>query len=470
MEHPGPATPLRLDRLALFVGPLILVAALVLPPPADMTDEAWRASGLAALMALWWLTEAIPLAATALLPIALWPLVRGDSDPLPTATYAHPLIFLFLGGFLLARAIESAGLHRRLARATLSLAGQGSRQLLAAVMLLTGFLSLWVSNTASAMVMMPIAAAVAGEGRSNDRFAAALMLGVAFAATIGGMGSLIGTPPNALFAAYAAEILGVEIGFAEWALVGIPVSAILMAVAWAVLSVFLRRASGGIDADHLFGGLTPMSSAEVRVAVVAALTALAWITRPLLQSRIGEDAITDAGIAIAAAVALFILPAGNGRRLLEWEIAVGLRWDVLILFGGGLALAQIMSDSGLAEWIGGRMLGLGQLPAPALILLFVAVVVLLGELASNTAMAAIFLPVAGAAAVALDWDPVRFTLPIALAASVGFMLPVATPPNAIVFSHPAVTRRRMLIAGAPLDVVGMLVAAGLGYAMSGIVL
>ena len=213
-----------------------------------------------------------------------------------------------------------------------------------------------------------------------------------------------------------------------------------------------------------------MSSAEVRVAVVAALTALAWITRPLLQSWIGEDVVTDAGIAITAAVALFILPAGNGRRLLEWEVAVGLRWDVLILFGGGLALAQIMSDSGLAEWIGGQMLGLGQLPATALILLFVVVIVLLGELASNTAMAAIFLPVAGAAAVALDFDPLRFTLPIALAASVGFMLPVATPPNAIVFSHPAVTRRRMLIAGAPLDVVGMLVAAGLGYALSGIVL
>ena len=454
---------------ALVVGPMILGATLALPPPEGLSEDAWRAAGLAGLMALWWVTEAIPLAATALMPIAAWPLIHTGSAPMPTAAYAHPLIFLFLGGFLLACAIEASGLHRRLAQGAIRFAGSGPYRLLAAIMLLTGSLSLFVSNTASAMVMMPIAAAAAGEGRAADRTAAALLLGVAFAATIGGMGSLIGTPPNALFAAYVAETHGIEIGFAEWMLVGLPVSACLMTFAWLILAAYVRSDAGETGASPTISDLPRIGPGERRVAGIAAITALAWMLRPFLVDWLGLTSITDAGIAIVAAVALFIVPAGNGRRLLDWDAAQRLRWDVLILFGGGLALAQIIGESGLAEWIGGRMMGAGQLPPLLLILLFVAVIVLLGELASNTAMAAIFLPIAGATAIALKLDPITFALPIALAASVGFMLPVATPPNAIVFGHPAVTRTRMLAVGAPLDLAGILIAALLGLALSGLV-
>ncbi len=447
--------------ISLVAGAFFIAVPLLLPAPEGLPDTAWRASGLALTMALWWLTEALPLAATALLPLALAPLLGLAPLSEVATSYSHPLIILFLGGFLLAKAIERCGLHLRIAYGLLARAGDDPRRVLAAIMTTTAFLSLWVSNTASAMVVAPIAGAIAGSQNETSRFAAALMLGVAFAATIGGMGSLIGTPPNAILAAYLSDTYGLQIGFAEWAMFGMPVALILLAVAWALLA----RVTPGVPGTPLttaFGhGLPPMGRAERRVAVLATLTAAAWIVRPALEGAFPGLGLTDAGIAMLAGVALFLLPAGDGSRLLDWGTAAGVRWDVLLLFGGGLALAGILEGSGLADWIGAQSRLLHALPRFALLLAMAAMIVYVGELASNTAMAAIFIPIAGAAAIALESDPVLFVLPVALAASIGFMLPVATPPNAIVFTYPSVTRATMLRAGVWLDLIGIVVAVGL---------
>ncbi|WP_373050938.1 SLC13 family permease [Thalassovita aquimarina] len=453
---------MSLKSSAIALGLLLLILPVVMPVPTGMPAAAWLAAGLALTMAAWWLSEALPLAATALLPLAVAPLLGISGIAEVASHYSHPLIILFLGGFLLARAIERCGLHRRLAATLLGAAGKRPTHILAAVMATTAFLSLWISNTASTMVIAPIAAAIAASQPDRPQFGTALMLGVAFAATIGGMGSLIGTPPNAIFAAHVSTAYGIEIGFAQWAAIGIPVALVLLGITWLVLS----RLSPGLRADELnlsFGNqAAPMSVAERRVAVIAALTALAWITRPLLDWLFPALMLSDAGIAMLAAMALFITPDGDNGRLLDWDTAAGLRWDVLILFGGGLALAGILDQTGLAGWIGGKIETLDHLPEILLLLVIAALIVYIGELASNTAMAAIFLPIAGAAAATLQVDPVIFMLPVALSASIGFMLPVATPPNAIVFSNPSVTRGDMLRAGALLDVIGIGIAVAAG--------
>lgn len=458
-------------RIVLFAGPFLMALFLALPAPAGLGPQAWLAAGLALWMAIWWLSEAVPLAATALLPLALAPLL--GLAPLETVAraYSHPLIFLFLGGFLLARAIERWGLHLRIAHGVLGLAGDRPVRILAAVMAATAFLSLWISNTASAMVMAPIAAALAGTTHAESRFATALMLGVAYAATIGGMGSLIGTPPNAIFAAFVSESYGIEIGFARWAMLGLPVALVLLVLAWAVLARFSPGPGLAHAAVARAAGTGRMRLGERKVAWIAGLTALAWIARPLLQTALPGLALSDAGIAMLAALALFSLSSGEagGGRLLDWETASGLRWDVLILFGGGLALAGLIEESGLAQWIGGQVGRLEALPVAALVVIMAALIVYMGELASNTAMAAIFLPIAGASAAALGVDPVLFMVPVALAASLGFMLPVATPPNAIVFSHAAVGRADMLKAGAPLDLIGIAVTVGLSLVLAPLV-
>jgi sodium-dependent dicarboxylate transporter 2/3/5 len=460
-----------LRRAGFWVGLLGAGIFLLTEPPQGFPEPAWRTAGIALLMAAWWVSEALPLAATALVPVAVLPLLGVLPLQRVAAPYADPLIFLFLGGFLIARAMEHSGLHGRVAVTIIGWAGTEPRAVIGAIMAATAFLSLWISNTATTMVMAPIAASIAAvRVEEGDGFAPALMLGTAFAATIGGMGSIIGTPPNAIFAAYMREAHGVEIGFAEWMAVGLPAVLVLLPVTW----LLLTRVSFRIDPTRLSElpeAPGPMTVRERRVALIALAAALGWIFRPLLEHLLPGLGLSDAGIAMLAALALFVVPAGGGdrRSLQSWEQAAGLRWDVLILVGGGLALAAAISDSGLAGWIGQSAEALAGLPPVLLIALVAAVIVYLGELASNTAMAAIFLPVAGAAALGLGQDPVAFTLPVALAASVGFMLPVATPPNAIVFAHEAVTSQRMLRAGAPLDAIGIAVAVVAGLLLGPLV-
>ena len=479
-------------RILLIVGLLALLGFWGAPAVEGMSVSAMRVAIVALVMAALWMTQAIPLAATALIPLAIFPLI-GVADIAAVAdAYGDPLIFLFLGGFLLAAAMARWGLHQRLALAAVAWAGPSPRALILAVMGATAFLSLWISNTATAMVMTPIAAALVNENRHAPTLpdtAPALMLGVAFAATIGGIGSLIGTPANALFAGYMRSAHGVEIGFAEWMLIGLPIVAILIPVTWLVLtrvSFRIPGAAGGLATGRLAGADTqtpraenaPMSQEQKRVTAILVLTAVALVARPwlapllatqgLADSGVKASGVTDAGIAISAALLLFCVPARDGsqERLLVWADAQTIRWDVLILFGGGLALAEGIETSGLARWLGDAVsAAAGAIPIAALVLAMMIVIVYLGELASNTAMAAIFLPVSGGVAVGLEAAPIELALPVALAASLGFMLPVATPPNAIVYGAGLVTAGQMLRVGAVLDVISIIVVYAIVLAL-----
>ena len=419
-------------------------------------------------MAVWWMTEAVPLAVTALAPLILFPILGIRDIEATTPGYAHPLVFLFLGGFLLARAIQVWGLDRRLALRVLDLVGAQPRHVIAGVMGVTAFLSMWVSNTATAMVMLPIGQSIIATfaakspGRSAD-IGPPLMLGIAYAATIGGMGTIIGTPPNAIFAAYMAGAHGIEVSFVRWMFIGIPLVLVLLPLAWLVLTrlAFHVPAGHGVDETEIVADgiskLGTMSRAERLVAAVMLFVAFCWIFRPLLLTVLPSLKISDTGIALMGATLLFILPVDlkAGRFLLSWKEAMQIRWDVLILFGGGLTLAAAIGDSDLAGWIGAQLTGLRTLPLILFLLIVGTLLVLLSELASNTATAAIFIPIAGAAAVAMGEPVYTLALPVALFATLGFMLPVGTPPNAVIFGSGAVEMRHMLRAGSILDIMGI---------------
>jgi sodium-dependent dicarboxylate transporter 2/3/5 len=468
-----PGLPRR-RLIGLIAGPLAAAAVLASPAPEGLSQEGWWTAGVGLLMAIWWMTEALPLAVTALVPLVLFPLLGLGGIEAVTPSYAHPLVFLFLGGFLLARAMHVWELDRRLALAVLRLAGTSPRRVIAGLMAVTAFLSLWVSNTATAMVMLPIGqsliAAFArqeggrGEEARGADVAPPLLLGIAYAATIGGMGTLVGTPPNALFAAFMTQTYGIEISFLRWLLIGLPLVLVLLPLTWLVLTRVAFHVPGPGALEAAGAGLAapgPMSRGACLTAGVMLIVAACWIFRPLLAAALPWLRLSDTGIAMTGALALFLLPAElkGGRFLLTWREAAEIRWDVLILFGGGLALAAAIGQSDLAEWIGARLAGLGALPVVLLLLAIGALVVLLGELASNTAMAAVFLPVAGATALAMGEPAFLLTLPVALFATLGFMLPVATPPNAVIFGSGAIEMRQMLKAGWILDLLGILVVA-----------
>ncbi|MFM1816436.1 MAG: hypothetical protein RLZ98_3131 [Pseudomonadota bacterium] len=485
-------TPSRPYLSALLIAAAVL--AMFAPAPEGLSTTGWRAGVLAILMASLWMTETLPLAATALIPLVMFPLAGVAEMEAVAQSYAHPLIFLFLGGFILAAGMKKWQLHNYAALIALRWSGSRPDLQILAIMSAAAFLSLWISNTATAMVMMPIGLSMiaaaeeglpaneGGDAESHDipdstpnssQFGSALMLGIAFAATIGGMGSLIGTPPNAFFAAFVQNNYGVTIGFAQWMLVGIPLVLVLIPMTW----LMLTRVSFTMPASiHSAAGadrkLPALSRDQKVVAIVLCATALSWVTRPLIADRFAMPGLSDSGIAMAGALALFLLPArGEGRQaLLDWDDVKTIRWDVLILFGGGLALADGIRVSGLAEWIGAAISQFRGMPLPLLVLITMTVVVYLGELASNTAMAAVFLPVAAAGAAGLGVAPLELLLPVALAASLGFMLPVATPPNAIVYGSGAVTARQMLRAGALLDVISILVVFAIALTLGPLVI
>ncbi len=462
--------------MGLVLGGVLFLLMLMLPAPAGLGAAAWRVAAAGVLMATWWVTEAIPIPATALLPLALFPLLGVADISDAAAPFANPIIYLFLGGFLIARAMETAGLPRRIALSSIRLLGARPRSIIAGVMASCAFLSMWVSNTATALMMLPIGLSLVAlmpdghsEGSDDDddgadpeaaderrRFGTALMLGIAYACSIGGMGTLIGTPPNAFLAGFMLESYGVAIGFAEWMMLGVPLVLVGLPLCYLVLTrvafpIHGRELPGGRElVDREVHALGPMSKAERRVAAVFVLTALAWMTRPILVENIGWlSELSDAGIAMSAALVLFVLPSGEpgGKRLLDWKQARETPWGVLILFGGGLSLAAAVEVTGLSAWLGTGVGGLTHWPLPLLMLAVVGAVILLTELTSNTATAATFLPVLGGVALGLGRDPLLLAVPAALAASGAFMLPVATPPNAIVYSSRAVGIEDMVRAG-----------------------
>lgn len=462
----------RIQRIGLLVGLFAFGAMLAVPAPPGLSRAGWDVAALAVLMMIWWMTEALPLAVTALAPVVFLPLLNVKQIDAVAQSYAHPLIFLFLGGFLIAKALERWQLHSLIAAAIIRAGPAGPAGLIASLMMATAFLSMWISNTATAMVMVPIAQSITQlmrrktpPTRENENFAAALMLGIAFSATIGGMATLIGTPPNALLAGYVQSAHGVQIGFAQWMLVGIPILILLLPITWLILTRFAFdfRALDDTATNRLIAGAPAaqhrLSASARMTACIVALAGIALLVRPVLERLLPQLPLSDAGIVITAAMVLFAVPSRDPDRgtLLSWQDAVTIRWDVLILFGGGLALAGAIDSSGLSGAIGRSFSALEVLPLSLVILLIMAGIVYLGELASNTAMAAIFLPIAGALASGLGSAPLDLVLPVGLAASLGFMLPVATPPNAIVYGSGDVTSQQMLKAGAVLDIVGIFV-------------
>jgi sodium-dependent dicarboxylate transporter 2/3/5 len=468
------------ERVGLVLGGVVFLGLFYLPL-GDVPDSARAMLAVALLMATWWVSEAIPLAATSLLPLALFPVLRLGTAAESAAPYANHLVYLFLGGFMLAQAMQRFGLHRRIALHIVRRIGSSPSRLVLGFMCASAFVSMWVSNTATAAMMMPIGLSViqqaieAVEASPEERqrvtvelapgkfhFGVNLMLGIAYGASIGGVATLIGTPPNVFLAGAMLENYGIEISFLQWLAFGFPFVLLYLPLTWLWLTriafpLEIRTIPGGgerIDAE--LEKLGPMSSGEKRVAIVFALTASAWTFSPLWTPFVPNgDRIEDSTIAILASVLLFVLPAGNGERLLDWEWAAKLPWNVLLLFGGGFSLAAGLERSGLSSWVGEKLTLFEAAPLPLFILAVVTLLITLTEFASNTAAAAMSIPILAATAISMDVSPLLLTIPATIAASCAFMLPAATPPNAIVFGTGYFTVAQLVKAGIGVNLIGI---------------
>jgi solute carrier family 13 (sodium-dependent dicarboxylate transporter), member 2/3/5 len=453
--------------ITLLAGPLLFLLTLLSPPWfAGMSANAWLITGLTGWMALWWITEPVPIPVTALLPIVVVPLLSLDSIGNVTAPYAHPLIFLFLGGFVLSIAMERWNLHKRIALMTMLLVGSKPSQQIAGIMLVTAFLSMWMSNTATAVMMLPIGLSIIAmqqeQGVSNDNFAKAILLSIAYAASIGGIATLIGTPPNALLAAYLERSYQLQLSFSDWMLFGVPLSVSLLFVCWFWLTQLHFKLDNipAVDSRTLYRkkltALGAMHNAEKLVLAVFMLAAFCWVFRSPLSSISGIK-LDDTLIAVFAATLLFVLPVSlrSGQRILQWEDCQKLPWGVLLLFGGGLTLATQIDNSGLSGYIANQIGQLGSINLVLLIVLVTTVIIFLTEITSNTATAAAFLPLLGPVAVSLDTSAAMLVIPAAVAASCAFMMPVATPPNAIVFASGKLKIIDMVKAGLVLNIAAI---------------
>ena len=525
--------------IGLIAGPLLALLLYSQLPHAYPNSagevvafsNAGRATmALAAWMAIWWMTEAVELYATALLPLVALPMSGASPVREAAAPYAHELIFLFMGGFLIALAMQRWGLHRRLALRALRAAGDHPAGIVACFMGVTAFFSMWVSNTATAVMMLPIALSIiglveqvepgsvgggagnggrgnggtgnggAGDGGSDQggsgnggtgngsagnvvsetktrpHFALCLLLGIAYAASIGGIGTIIGTPPNVFLASFIQSNLGQEISFVRWMGVGLPLVAVFLPLTWLMLTRVLypvrgERIEGSSEVtERAYQELGAMSRGERAVLVVFLLAALSWITRPLLvRVQVGDlhplAGLSDPVIAMVAALALFVVPVDVKRRVfvMNWETAVKLPWGILLLFGGGLSLAAAIRANGVGEYIGHQLAFLSGVPTLLLVMAVIALVIFLTELTSNTATTATFIPILAALSPVFDLHPYMLIVPAAIAASCAFMLPVATPPNAIIFGSGHVTIQQMIRAGFWLNLLGVVLITVLVY-------
>ncbi|CAM3675729.1 SLC13 family permease [Parendozoicomonas haliclonae] len=481
IEDPVEEKNHMLWKLGFVLGPVFALIPLFIDAPEGLSEAAWRCAGLALMMAVWWALEIMPIAITALLPLVMGPLLGLVKLDVAAAPYAHPVIFLYLGGFMLGLAMERWGLHRRIAIHVMLKTGTGEQRLVIGFMMATAFLSMWVSNTATAVMMLPIGVSVIQmlreEGALSRGFPPALLLAIAYGASIGGMATLIGTPPNALLAAFLEDNYGMTIGFAQWMAVGLPVSLLmLMITGW-----WLSRGGYQLSADQSpavrqqlqddMQQLGRMNRGEKMVAVVFVLAALSWLSRPLLIQLFPGLPLSDTLIAIIAGMALFLLPVQmrSLEFVMNWQTMKKLPWDVLLLFGGGLSIAAMIQKSGLATWVATQMSVIPGGTELAAALLVVTVIIFLTEITSNAATTAAFLPPLGALALSLDIPPALLAIPATLAASCAFMLPVATPPNAIVFGSGMLSIRQMLRSGLILNLAGIVVIGLLSYWLVGIV-
>lgn len=434
-------------QIGLVAGPLGFLLTLLFFHPASLSAQANAVLAATIWIAIWWITEAIPIAVTALLPMVLFPLTGALDIKDTTASYGDRYIFLYAGGFILAIAIEKWNLHKRIALNIINAIGTNITSIILGFMVATAFLSMWISNTATSVMMLPIGMAIVSQLRNNPEtlenetaiFGKALMLSIAYSASIGGIATLIGTPPNLVLAGVVEDMYGVEISFMQWLVFGLPISVLLLFICWWYLTrfafTFKQKAFPGGRAEirKQLANLGQISYEEKLVLLVFVMTAFAWITRSFLLQKILPE-IDDTIIAITSAIIIFLLPAkGRKRPLLKWSEAVKLPWGILLLFGGGLALAEGFKSSGLAEWIGGQMTLLQGLTLLLLVLVLIAAVNFLTEITSNLATTSMLLPILAPIAFTMDKHPFLLMVAATVAASCAFMLPVATPPNAVVF-------------------------------------
>ncbi|MFQ5628605.1 MAG: SLC13 family permease, partial [bacterium] len=469
---------------------------ILVPAPAGLSQEGWRVFISAIVMALLWITECIPIPVTALLPLILFPFFSVSSFSNVAVNYANSNIFLFMGGFFIAMAMQKWGLHRRIALYLIYFIGSSPKRIVLGFMVATAFLSMWISNTATTMMMYPIGLAIIlhlMESRQNGDenkerisldFRTALMLGIAYAASIGGIATLVGTPPNIVFVSAVSRLYpdAPEISFVSWLVVGLLLVFIFLPICWIILTNFAFK----VSKQSLPGGrqvireeidtLGPMLPAEKMVAVVFFLTALPWITRRDLalgtftfhgwSSLLGvSQYVNDATVAIFASFVLFVLPhrLQRGEFVLDWESAMKIPWGILILFGGGIALADGFKISGLAEWIGSQLSLFGAVPLIVMIMLTCTTLTFMTELTSNVATTTLFMPILASTAAAINAHPFLLMIPATISASCAFMLPVATPPNAIIFASGYVTVPQMARAGILLNCIGIVIVTLLTY-------
>jgi len=468
-----------MSRWKIFTGLAIFLIIALLPPAAGLSPAGQDMAAVAVLMAFWWVTEAIPISATALLPLVLFPVMGICSMQEAAAPFANHLIFLFLGGFIIAAAIQRWNLHKRIALKTVWMVGFSETRLLLGFMLATAFLSMWISNTATTMIMVPIAMAVvekikgkAFNGSAPSNFGMAMMLGTAYAASIGGIGTLIGTPPNIVLANVVEKLYGIKITFGSWLKIGLPLIVIYLPLTW----LYLGKIAFKLASQKTAGGkaiirqelleLGPMTVEEKRVTFVFGLTVLLWLlaeakefgafTLPGVRTFLPD--ITDGTIAMFGAILLFLIPASKkykNQRLLDWKHTQDVPWGILLLFGGGLALAEGFKTTGLAEWIGKKVELFAGAPDLVIIIVVITTVIFLTELTSNTATTAMILPILAGVAQGMGINPLFLMVPAAIAASCAFMLPVATPPNAIIFGTGQITIPQMAKKGFVMNLIGI---------------
>ncbi len=454
----------RIGRwVGLILGPALAIGLQFMIPPEGLSLEAWRVVSLALLMVVFWVTEAIPISATALLPLAALPLLGAASIKDAASPYADPIVFLFIGGFMLAACIERWRLHERIALSIAALAGGRPVALVAGFMCASALISMWISNTATTLMLAPIAIgaarALSPNGKGDLALGGALALGVAHGATIAGIGTPVGSPTNLIAIAFF-ERAGEPIAFIDWMGRALPLMLIMLPLAWLFLCLplFGRRATHTADiaavVKSALARLGPLAKPELRIGIVFALVALAWMTRTLLVELPLLKGLTDTGIAMLGVLALFLVPSGRdqGEKLIDWPTAERIPWGIAILFGGGLSLAAAMEATGLAQWIGAWIAGLDGISAIGLVAILVVTTILISELASNVATLTSMLPVVAAVASATDAPLQALAFPVAIAASFAFMLPVATAPNAIAYSSGLVSLKRMLAVGFGLNI------------------
>lgn len=464
------------ERVGLWGGLIVFAVMWLISAPAGMSVEAWRVAALTVLMAVWWMTQALPLTVTALLPFLVLPAAGVMSVNDTAGSYYSPILFLVLGGAMIALAIERVGLHRRLAHSIIKRGGTSAGSMLLAFMTATAVLSFIVSNTATTLIMIPIAVAIvrAGavpEGRTEG-FAGALMMGVAFAASIGGLGTLVGSPTNAIAAGLIEKTTGTKIDFLTWATYGLPLVAVAIPICWLILMRVQGVARDTFDpaaARQGLGDIAAWSRAEKRLVPIVALVVAAWVAQPFVEPLLPKGSLSDGTIAIAGAILLFVVPDGSGRPMLNWDEANRAPWGVIMMFGGGLALAAGIGESGLGAWLGTAMEPLRSVHPLLLTLFVVALVIVFTEFASNVATASALIPIVGAMIAGSGVDPMLLALPAAMAASWGFMLPSGTGPNAIAWATGHIALPRMLKAGLWLDIAGVPLMVGTVWLMASLI-